>query len=531
MTKFLTAALISLSFTASTAQQVKINWGEESKTELVFNSFVNGQGTDMIKLCFESHGGGLFSGARKITPILVRYSDKLSELNVRKYEVDEDNMQFNTLLSVKGKLYMFTNRYDKESKSTTFYCQALDITTLNPVGKVITLGSFDAINKSSQSTVGYELSQDSSKILLFGLSPYSKKDNEKYYMAVYDNDMKKIWENTVELPYRDKYVTVFDKLVTNEGKVAIVIKHYDQEVSRESISQDGERVPSYKTKFIVFDDSKSKPVEYILNINNKYVHTLQVTDDNANNLVLFGLYKERYNGYVSGFFVTTIDKTTKEATTKKMAAFPEELVEQVKKDKQGSDKERDPGFGPQFRLVDIVDRNDKSKDYLIEYSSEVYHPASSYYNGRTTVYTPAYWVYRYGDIIDICTKANGSTVMTRIPKLQASTNIRMYSNFKALPYKDKLLLFYNDDKDNIDRDITKKPDDVDKFHKSVFTMSVIDSKGALTRSVILDHRDMKLVTAVRECRKIDDHRIGLYAQRTGGLFTSAKDMVGILEVK
>jgi hypothetical protein len=92
MKKFFGVVLASLCITAADAQKVKITWGEESKSELDYNSFVNGQGTDMIKLCFESSGGGMFS-KRTITPILVRYNDKLAETNVRKFEVDDKKHQ------------------------------------------------------------------------------------------------------------------------------------------------------------------------------------------------------------------------------------------------------------------------------------------------------------------------------------------------------------------------------------------------------------------------------------------------------
>ena len=143
---------------------------------------------------------------------------------------------------------------------------------------------------------------------------------------------------------------------------------------------------------------------------------------------------------------------------------------------------------------------------------------------------PPFWSYRYGDIVDLSIKPNGSTVITRIPKLQSSTNVRIYSNFQALPYKDKLLLFYNDDRDNLDRNIEKKPDDLDKFGKSILAMASIDAKGNLTRSAVLDHKEMDLTTCIRECHPIDNSRIGLYALKGGGVFSSAKDMVGILEV-
>jgi hypothetical protein len=513
------------------AQQVKVNWGDESKTELGFGSFVNGQGSDMIKLCFDYSGGGLFS--KKVeTPVLTRYNDKLAEQNVKSFTADEKGVSYDNLMSIKGKLFLFTERYDKDSKSTDFMCQQVNITTLETVGAIIDLGSFDAVGKSSQSTVEYELSKDSSKVLMFGVSPQSKKDNQKYYIGVYDNNMKKIWENTVELPYKDKFVDILDQLVTNDGKVGVIIKHYDQEVSREAISKDGTKVPSYKTKFLLYEPKQPNPAEYIINTSDKFVHTLQLTDDNTSNLTLFGLYKDRYNGYISGYFTASIDKVTKAVSTGNMNAFPQALVEQVKIDKQGSDKEKDPGFAHVFRLVDIVDRENGSKDYLLEYSSEVFVPGYTTYGANgMTFYHPSYWVYDYGDIIDICINPNAATVITRIPKMQSSTNTRSFSNFRALPYKDKLVLLYNDDDDNIDRDLAKKPETLKKFDKCVFIMAVVDSKGTLTRSVVFSHKDVSYTAAVRVSQIIDKNRLGIYSQKGGGLFSKAKDMIGILEIK
>ncbi len=530
MKQNLLITLTLFTLTVAKAQKVQITWGQESKTELTFNSFVKGKGGDMIKLGFEEHGGGMFS-KKSITPVLVRYTDKLEEAAVRSFEVEDKNIKFNNLLSVKNKLYMFTSQYDKDNKATNYFAQQIDIVSLNPIGSSISLGTFDAINKSSTTTVGYSLSSDSSKILMFGEAPVSKKENQKYYLGVYDADMKKQWEQTIELPYLDKYIDILDHIVTNEGKVGVLIKHYDQEVKKEAISSDGEKVPAYKTEFIFYDKAKGKPTEYTLDFNGKFVHKLQVTADNGKSLYLFGLYKNKYNGYVAGFFAATIDKETNQVTTTKLSAFPQELIDQMKKDNQGSNRQKDPGLASEFTLAQIVDKKDGSKDYLLEYTSEVFVPGSSYYSDGVWHNNPSYWKYSYGDIIDLAVKANGNVVITRIPKMQSTINIRFYSNFKALPYKDRLVIFYNDDGDNLTRDIAKKPEAVTRFGKSVLAMAVVDDKGALTRTVIQENKDAKLVTAIRECALIDNFTIGLYAQRGMGFFTSAKDMAGILQIK
>lgn len=512
------------------AQKVTINWSEESKKEMEFRSFVNGSGSDMIKLCFDVKkrvfGRDLYS------PVLTRFNDKLSQQTEKTIETNQDALSFNDLLSIKGKLFLFSSRYNKDSRSTSYYCQPLNIQTLDPDGSPIDMGTFEAVKRSNQSSVGYGFSKDSTKILMFGNNAYRKNENEMYYIKVLDDNMQVLWNKTISLPYKDKYVSVEDELVTNEGKVGVLIKHYDQEVTKEAIRKDGEKVPSYKTKLLVYDKDNANPSEYVLEIGNKFVHTLQLADDNISNLLLFGLYKEKNNGYITGFFTVIFDKQTNTVTTRNLNQFPQSLVEQIKIDKQGSDKESDPGLSKVFRLSDVVERENGSKDFILEYSSEVYVPSrSTYVNGVWQKTTPDYWLYNYGDIIDINLKTDGKFVIARIPKLQTSTDIRYFSNFKALSYKNKLLVFYNDDDDNIDRDIEKKPDPLHKFNKSVFVMGVIGENGEVSREILFRNKDNKLTTATRECMRIDKNRIGLYAQKLSGIFSSAKDMVGIMEIK
>jgi hypothetical protein len=505
------------------AQRVNVKWGEESKTELEYRSLVKGSGTDMVKLCFENHGGGLFS-KKTVTPILSRYDNKLSEQGVRSFTSDEDNVSFDNLLSVGGNIFMFTNTYQRSDKTTSFYAQKIDSRTLAPSGRPVNLGVMSALDRSRQSTANYELSKDSSKILMFGLSPYSKKDNEKYYMAVYDNSMNKLWENTVVLPYLDKFVLIFDFIVTNNGEVGVLLKHYDKEVKKEKVREDGANVPAYKAKLLLYAKGEAKPKEYVLDLQDKFVHDLELTTDNNSNLTLFGLYKNKYDGYVNGYFITSLSRGSDKIDLKKMEAFPEDMVTLIKKDKQGSSREKDPGLSSYFSLSDVVIREDGSTDYLLEYYKKEIVTVQT----RTGYYT--YPVYYYGDIVDVHVTGD-KTHFVRLPKWQQTPNTNLYSSFKALTRNNKLFLFYNDDRDNVERDIEKRPDDMVKFNKSILALATIDAKDNLTRSMVYDHKEMKLTTCVRVSQRLGADVIGLYAQRMGGLFSSAKDMVGLLELK
>ncbi len=524
---FLVASLFLLCTQILNAQQTKITWGELSKVELEFNSFVKGAGTDMIKLCLDVKKS--FFGSAKYTPILVRYDEKLQEKNSQEFKADEEGVKMDKVFSIRGKLYMFSNKYDKETKTTTYMCVPIDIVSLKPSGKIITLATIDAKSKGHQSMVTYQLSADSTKVLMFGISPYSKKDNEKYYIGVYDDNMNKLWDKTVELPYQDKYVSVLSRLITNEGKVGVIIKHYDQEVNRESIRENGERVPSYKAKLLLYENEIAKPYEFVLNIGNKFVHSLGLTDDKASTMNLFGLYKERYNGHVNGFFTASINLNTHQIETNKLSAFPQELVELVKKDKQGSDKERDPGIDEYFNYVRTITRKDGSVDYLLEYQREIYHEETR--DSKGYVISRAYWEYINGDVIDISVKTDGKFVLCRIPKMQDINNTKSCNSFRTLIYNDKLVLYYNDDEDNMDKDLSKRPDVMRRLNKCVFMSAVIDAKGNLTRNIVFNHKEVKLTVATLDCFPLDNSRLGIYSFKVGGLFSSSKDMLGILELK
>src|SRR5689334_877589 len=107
MKKMISMLLLALPAAQLSAQKVTINWGEESKKELTFQSFVNGSGSDMIKLCFDIKKKGFFGGKYTTTPVLTRYNDKLAEQGERIIEADDEGVVFNDLLSIKGKLFLF----------------------------------------------------------------------------------------------------------------------------------------------------------------------------------------------------------------------------------------------------------------------------------------------------------------------------------------------------------------------------------------------------------------------------------------
>jgi hypothetical protein len=519
----------------SNAQKATITWGEISKKETVFQQMIAGSDGEIIKLSSEVKGGGvsLFGfggGGATYTPVLTKYDNKFNDIKSNTFAADEKGTRMNGFLRIKNLIYLMGNKYDKETKSTSYFAQPINVNTLNTEGGLVNFGSFEArgggwFSGPSESIVKFISSKDSSKLLVFALTPYNKKENEKYYMAVYDDNMKKLWEKTVELPYLDKFVMMYDYFVTNQGEVGVLFKHYDQEVKKESVKVDGARVPAYKTKLLIYNKTTTKPVEMVFNLNDKFVHDIDLTTDATDNLTMFGTYKIKESGHVNGYFISTIDRKTNSVSLKKMDAFPQELIELLDEDDQGSKKEKDPGLQTWFRLKHNGLRENGSLDYVLEFYRMTEHTRTDSRGSSRTYYT-----YEYGDIIVINVNSAGKSTFVRIPKMQYSTDFTAASGFVTLTYKNKLYFFYNDDKDNIIRDLAKKPESCTRFGKSSFVMTTVDEKGAFTREELFTNKDLAVTNCTIFCGVLSKNKISLYAQKIDAL-SGSKDMLGCLELK
>ncbi|RYG53284.1 MAG: hypothetical protein EOO01_04750 [Chitinophagaceae bacterium] len=125
------------------------------------------------------------------------------------------------------------------------------------------------------------------------------------------------------------------------------------------------------------------------------------------------------------------------------------------------------------------------------------------YNPSTHTTTTTYR-YTYGDIVNTNISADGKATFTRIPKNQKLTNSDIFLGYYPIVYGDKLVLLYNDDKDNVERDMEKKPDDVVNFKRSIFLAATIDAKGNVSRQSIYSHLDEDYITVPQAVSKISD---------------------------
>jgi hypothetical protein len=164
-------------------------------------------------------------------------------------------------------------------------------------------------------------------------------------------------------------------------------------------------------------------------------------------------------------------------------------------------------------------RSDGSIDLLTEYN---YSYVDSDSNSSKTVYVA-------NDILVINYKKDGTTAYTRIPKWQRDDNSSDYISFKWMKHGAELLLFYLDSESNVKKDLSKRPNGIFRWKRTVLVVASINDKGELQRQAAYAHKDIDMITAFHLCTVVDTDMLALFATR-GGLFNKTKFQFGRLKL-
>jgi hypothetical protein len=512
------------------AQKFNVTFSEEkTKKRVEYDGAVGLPDGNTLMLQGEYKGGSIFSSVKYEGKLILanKDGDMIKEQEVK---IDEERFYGLALTRFKKTIVLVYNYYDKESKTTGLKSVIVDPKTLS-TSKSTTLGVFESDSKSDQADIDLVASPDSSKFMVYVDAPDNKKENRKYYLTVYDSDVKVLWKKMVELPYTQRYAYVIDKTLGNDGKAYVSAKIYDKEVKRESVREDGAKVPSYIYKLTAHDATTAKDID--LKLGGKFVHKSILEYNSKENIFSFaGLYKEKVNGRLSGIIYANFNAATSEVITNKAVPFDEEILTLIDKDNFGSDSKSDPGLYDEYKIIGVRVRNNGSIDIISEYQ-EIIRRTTSGANGIGS--SRVYYSYYFGSIVNTNISKTGNITFTRIPKNQKHTssyyNWRDAGRLSAYPlvYNDKLVLLFNDDKDNVDRDLSKKPDDIANFKSSVLVAATINAKGELSREAIHDNDDDDYVVSPRYALKSDENTYIL----TADLFKLLKfrTKVGKLTIK
>ena len=341
-------------------------------------------------------------------------------------EYKSNLLQYEALKYLNGKLYLFTSFFNSAKKKNYLFMEVYDGLSLKRLQRMEIVGEFDSVNRYESGFISFEESFDKSKFLVYCQLSSKRKDNEKVYCIVFDKGMDVLWENTLELPYLDNDLNVFEYRVSNTGGVYFLCRYFNKE---------GRRTGNYL--LASFNYGGVDLHEYKLSLEGRYISDLSFLVNNDNELVISGLYSNtnwnRAKGVVY-FRIDPISKSVKFANTDELD--PELIVDAID---YSSGKRRERVLSSPDKLAklelenfvirDLVPRSDggllmfTEKFYVREYNSM----NSGFYTGRPVGGGAINYSYHYEEIIVYNISPKGEIQWsTMIPKTQASFNDRGY---------------------------------------------------------------------------------------------------------
>ena len=328
-------ATAAISFTY--AQQVKLSWSTAYAVDAAHNTLFAGSENQILRLSLVPQSDLIFGNDIAFKPVFARYNKQLKEMGKETLTATGKGVKLDGQLQIKGNLYFFTNTYNKSAKSLTYYGQPIEIQSLKNKGENILLTTLVVEKESEKPALSYQLSPDSTKILLTSFAGKSEKG--KCYLGVYDVNMKKLWDKTVDLQQKGK-VVLLDQSVTNDGKAMLLIKHFDQGTDKEQTTKNGTKVPAYSTKLLGYAKDGDAPQELVLNTGDKFVHSLAFAKQQNEVSTLFGLYQQKPQGNINGYFTLQVNNNNAKANPTITGEFESSLLETLDKDEQGSNSKK-----------------------------------------------------------------------------------------------------------------------------------------------------------------------------------------------
>lgn len=504
------ALLVFVSVTLN-GQVAKLN--SSNKADIEIGQVFKGKKKATLNDVWAVHDDGFYTligEGRK--DLLANFTDDMQLISTVELDLNQGNekKEFERLFSLKNeKLYLMTTFRNVNQGKRYLFLQTIDEKTLIPNDDIQKLAEIDFESKKESKTTSFstKLSRDSSKVLVMYHTPYSKEENERFGAKVFDADFNLLWENIIEMPYRDENFSFDQIIVSNEGDVYVAGKLWKDDDEREK------KEKNYTSKIIAYTNKGEKEEEYDFDLNGKFADDYVMAISEEKNIVCSGFYKNKVGDRVSGCFLVAIDPKTKQVLKESLKEFSIEFMTEDLKEKDKKKLKKKDAKGKdidllKYDLSDFILRSDGGA-VLIGEQFYITSRTSTDSNGntRTTYY------YNYNDLIVINIDPDGNIEWaSKVKKRQVTANNGRYSSYVSAVVDDNIYIIYNDNPKNLLYNGDGKIKSMNL--KEAFTMLItVDSDGLVFREALMNTKGEKIITRPKVSEQIRDNELLIYAER------------------
>ncbi|NOQ25811.1 MAG: hypothetical protein GQ564_10660 [Bacteroidales bacterium] len=498
------------------SNKVDILWGDEQKEskKTTLSDIVGHDETGIYALKTKRKG---FYGMNS-TITLEHYNNKLNQTNSVSLELiyQKKKMNFEFIIHHNNELYLYSSFINKKLNHNFLFVQTINKKTLQFNQDIKKIAEIDYTGRSivNIGNFNYEVSRDSSKVLVYYNLPYVRYENEQYGFHVFDEEMNQLWENKVTLPYMEELLDVEDFKIDDKGNVHLLGVIYKE---KRKAKRKGE--PNYKYQIISYFDKGNEVKEYPIMIEGKFLTDMKIAITDDKDVICSGFYSNEGLFSIIGAYFIKVDGETKEIIAKNFKEFGIDFITQNMTDRQEKKAKKKAEKGKEVELIqydldNIVLRDDGGAVLIGEqYFVRMVTRTMSNGNGGTTTTTSYY--YFYNDIIVINISPEGNIEWTeKIPKRQKTANDGgFYSSYAMSVVKDKLYFVFNDHPENLTYKGEGKLYNFIKSKESLIVLVELDSNGKQTREALFSAREADILTRPKVCKQISKKEMILFGQR------------------
>ena len=287
-----------------------------------------------------------------------------------------------------------------------------------------------------------------------------------FYVSVLDENMNIVW--TRELDTKGYKETYLHAICVDNNKNAYVA--YRVIYQTKASPNERTRVAVYTPDSKIYDNAVdlgqdvSKQI-FLLQTKNKSIHA-------------FGYYHDDHEfSNIIGMFHCEVSTQNNFAVSNiKKQAFTDSFVARIAKDDWADMKPKKYGL----LLNQIWYRTFEMEDGSVALISE-FHDAIGGVGG-SSIYTSGGIVYYHFGLAQF--------TFSYIPKFRKTAG--MYNNvgdtYNAIPVKDKMYILYNDNADNLKKDITESPYRSSNYAEVVMLVAIVGAEGSVERKLVEDQK-------------------------------------------
>ena len=522
-------------------QAPQINSNPQAKSNIDWSAEYNEPNNSFLSKVVHYNETGFYAlrvqslGTKRDNPkVYLEYYEKQQMKLKKSAELDlkyrKKTRDFEDVIVVGDDMYLLTSFNNQAKKKNYLFAQKVSLTSMRPSQKLTKLAEVETKNAYKEGGFRHHLSKDKSKILIYSVLPKQKKERERFYLQVFDNQMNTVWGKTVNLPFNDDKFSIEEYQVDNNGNVYMLgVVYQDKTRFRRGGS------PTYQYMVLAYRDKGEAVEEYKVNLNEKFITDLTFRVAKNGDLVFSGFYSQLGTYSVKGTYFFRLNPTTKEIYNKNLKAFDFDFLtaflseKQTNKAKKAAQKGKAPELY-QYALDDLILRSDGGAVLVAEqyYVERRYNDNSRFGGGfggvgfnrfnrfnrfNNTSFNDEYDYY-YNDVIVVNIQPNGEIEWTaRVPKQQVTTNDGGYfSSYAMSIVKDKFYFVYNDNYKNFD------PSKKGKFYSftgrnAVITLAEINKNGAVAINPLFGETDASITTRPKVCKQIGRNEMLIYGER------------------